>query len=148
MIWISAALVFGFVILGSIALGQFRKRVRRRAVRPAEGEAVLLTASGLSARVFVDRDLLAGPRAGAINRSRVDLLLSQNRLLAATHHGRLLELTEQSGGSVRNTGPDRLVIEGQRPGKGAKVRIEVLCDRAEEWARAAEGAIHTTRSAV
>jgi len=148
VIWISAALVFGLAIVGSFGLGQFRKSVRRRAVRPGEGEQVLLTASGLSARVFVDRDLLAGPRAGTINRSRIDLLLSQDRLLVASHHGRLLELTERTGGSVRSTGPNRLVIEGQRPGQGARVRIEILCDRAEEWARAAEGAIHTSRSAA
>ena len=146
MIWISAALVFTLACLGGFLVQVSRRRRRASGARPREGERVVMAAEGLSSRVFVDQDLLGGPSAGGINRTHADLLLTPERLVVSTHHGRLLELTSGSGGSVRNTGPNRLVIEGTLG--QVKIRVEALCDQAEQWSRAAEQAIHTSRSAA
>ncbi len=146
MIWISAALVFVLTCLGGFLMQASRKRRRTRAAQPREGEEVVMAAEGLSSRVYVDKDLLGGPTAGGVNRAHANLMLTQDRLVVSTHHGRLLELTSGSGGSVRNTGPNRLVIEGSLG--QVKIRVEALCDQAEQWARAAEQAIQTSRSAA
>jgi hypothetical protein len=148
MIWISLGLVFALACLGGGGVHLFRQRNRRRASTVREGEQVILRADAVSARIYVDKDLLGGPSSGGINRAQTDLVLTRDRLLVATHQGRLLELTPQTGGSVRNTGPNRLVIEGQQPGQGVKVRIELLTDQAEQWASAAEDALKTSRSAA
>lgn len=113
-----------------------------------DGEKPLLRLDGITARIYVDRDLLGGPTSDGVNRAAADVVLTPRRLLVATHQGRLLELTQQTGGSVRNTGPNRLVIEGQRPGDGPIIRVELLTDQAETWAVQAAATLNTSRSAA
>ncbi len=143
----------GFVIVGVSVLGmglltatlRRRNRVRASAVPP---DQVLREARGIPARVFVDRDVLGGPQARRTNRSKADLVLTQGRLLVATHHGRVLELTPPHPGSVRCTGPKRLVLEGNRLRKEGllKVRVELICHDAEAWVDLAERELGASRS--
>jgi hypothetical protein len=66
------------------------------------------------------------------------MVLSEQRLILATGHGRVLEISAERPGSVRCTGPRRLVIEGQHPSGRAEVRAEMAIDDAEGWQQAAE----------
>ena len=116
MLWISIGLVFGLACLGGAAVHASRRSSRQKASRLMDGEKPLLRLDGVTARIYVDRDLLGGPTSDGVNRALADVVLTPRRLLVATHQGRLLELTQQTGGSVRNTGPNRLVIEGPRRG--------------------------------
>jgi hypothetical protein len=146
---LSALLVFVAAIGLGFALQLSRKRARAEATR-IEGEPVVLETRGVTARVFVDQTMLAGPQAGKVNRAPADLILTPERLLVATHQGRLLELKKGSGGSVRCTGPGRLVLEGRKPRAKAemKIRVEVLTDKAEQFASRAHELLQTSRSAV
>ena len=81
---------------------------------------------------------------------RADLSLSDARLLIATHHGRVLELTREQPGAVRCTGPRRLVIEGarQRADGPMSVRAELIVDDAERWAEEAAARIGARQIAL
>ncbi len=130
------------VVVSVLGLGVFSTMLRkRRRVRAADvPDAHLLRAARkLPARVFIERSVLGGPQAGRTNRGQADLVLTNGRLLVATHQGRVLELTPERPGSVRCTGPRRLVIEGGRLLKEGelKVRVELICDEAEAWAQLA-----------
>lgn len=127
-----------------------RSRRRRNAGRLLPGEQLLRRADGVSARVFVERDLLAGPRAHGINQAKADVILTDKRLTLATHHGRLLEITREVGGSVRCVGPRRLVIEvDPLHSKGSnKLRAELVLDDAEAWAQDAERQLGTQKAAL
>ncbi|MCP4809017.1 MAG: hypothetical protein GY913_23570 [Proteobacteria bacterium] len=141
-----AVLVVAIVLMMLVNLNRSRQRTRAATV----DEPVMLEARGVTARIFVDASVLAGPAAGKINRAQADLVLTGARLLIATHHGRLLELDANNGGSVRCTGPGRLVIEGERRRVGgpSKVRVEILTSDAELWASTAQQAIGSSRSAL
>lgn len=132
--------VFLTLALGGalVALQQRLRRARSTSL-PAREDSLRLV-RGVPSSVFVERDVLGGPKAGRPNRSEADLVLSPLRLLVATRHGRVLELTRERPGSVRCTGPRRLVIEGERPGepRGVKVRVELILDDAATWADAAQ----------
>ncbi len=118
------------------AVARKRRRVQASSIPDAH---VLRAARKLPARVFVERSVLGGPQAGRTNRGQADLVLTEGRLLVATHQGRVLELTRDRPGSVRCTGPRRLVIEGSRLQKEGEVlvRVELICQEAEDWAQVA-----------
>ena len=145
------AIILSFAILagfgGLMTLG--RRQRRRRASQVPDHEVVKI-ARGVPARVFVDQDVLEGPRKGVINRSPADLVLTADRLIIATRHGRVLELTKANPGSVRCTGPRRLIIEGERLRKSGsmKVRLELIVDDAEVWAAMTVERLESARSAM
>ncbi len=146
-----AFLVVAIVVtfLGAlVAVSRQRRRERAGAV-PA-GERVVREARNCGSRVFVSTDVIGGPRAGRINRSPADLVMTDKRLLIATRHGRVLELTAGTGGSVRCTGPRRLVVEGDRPQKDGvmHVRAELIVNDADVWAALAAERLDTTTRAL
>ncbi|HJN75469.1 MAG TPA: hypothetical protein QGF58_16185 [Myxococcota bacterium] len=144
------SILFAFAVAATLAglLKLSRKRARENAA--TVDEALLLEARAVPARVFLDHDILGGPTAGKINRAAADLVLTAQRLVVATHQGRILELRKDQGGSVRSTGPGRLVIEGvrMRSGGNSKVRIELHLMESEDWARSAAAALATSKSAL
>ena len=135
----SALITFGIFSSFSGGLALYRRFRREAGARLPDGEALVKQVRGASARVFVERDVLGGPKSMSINSTRADLSMSDARLVVATHHGRVLELTRDQPGSVRCTGPRRLVIEGARQrGDGPmRVRAEVIVDDAERWVQEA-----------
>ncbi len=131
----------GFLVVAAslVGLGLVSAWVRRhRRVKAADipDGLVRKQARKVPARVFVDKDVVGGPQAGRTNRSQADLVMTEGRLLVATHQGRVLELTRRNPGSVRCTGPRRLILEGERIQKKGvmKVRVELICDEAQAWA--------------
>jgi len=145
------AILLSFAILAGLAgaMTLSRRQRRLRASRVPDNEVVKI-ARGVPARLFVDQDVLDGPRKGIINRSPADLVLTASRLIVATRHGRVLELTRANPGSVRCTGPRRLIIEGERLRKqgSMKVRLELIVDEAELWSAMAAERLESARSAV
>jgi len=134
---ISIGIVFGTLAVTRFAIEKKRARRRLQATQ-VPANLVVKAARGVTARVFVDQDILDGPKANVINNTPADLVLTDDRLIVATRHGRVLEVSSGAG-SVRCTGPRRLVIEGERLRKNGpmKVRIEALVDDAEGWAASA-----------
>lgn len=132
------AIVFGFLAVAR-GITEYGRRRRRLQASRIPDDLVVKMVRGVGARVFVDKDMIDGPKAGVINNTPADLVLCADRLIVATRHGRILELTPGAG-SVRCTGPRRLVIEGERLRKHGpmKVRIEALVDDAEQWAELAQ----------
>lgn len=142
------------VITATIALGgavTWTRRVRRHeATRLGADESVLRLARGVTARLYVEEDVLGGPEAGVANLMPADLLLTPRRLVIGTHQGKMLEITPGTEASVRMTGPRRLVIEGSRPRMSGplRVRAELLLDEPEAWVAAAHEHLGTTTSAL
>ncbi len=131
------AIVFGFMVVARVAT-EWRRSQRRAQASKIPDHLVVKMVRGVSARVFVDREIIDGPKPGVINNTPADLVLCADRLIVATRHGRVLEVTPGKG-SVRCTGPRRLVIEGSRLRKDGmmNVRVEALVEGAEEWAELA-----------
>ncbi|MCB9741094.1 MAG: hypothetical protein H6741_29610 [Alphaproteobacteria bacterium] len=146
---LSLGIVLAVVIALTAGLQLYRGAVRRRAATPPQGEAIQRQAQSIAARIFVDRSIFNGPQARKTNRAPADLVLTPERLLVATHHGRILELTRGNPGFARCTGPRRLVIEGQRPMKdgAVQVRVELILDAAEQWAAESAKALGSQEAA-
>lgn len=146
----SALITLGIFSAFGGGLSLYRRLRRESGARLPDGEALVRQARGASARVFVERDVLGGPRSMSVNTTRADLALSDTRLVVATHHGRVLELTRDQPGAVRCTGPRRLVIEGarQRADGPLSVRAELIVDDAERWAEEASARIGARQRAL
>lgn len=143
-----------FVLMTTLALGgavTWTRRIRRlEATQPADDEAVLRVARGVTIRLYVEQDVPGGPAAGVANLMPADLMLSPRRLIVGTHQGKMLEITPGADASVRTTGPRRLVIEGNRPRMGGpmRVRAELLLDEPEAWVADAHRHLGTATSAL
>ncbi|MEY3212579.1 MAG: hypothetical protein RIT28_3060 [Pseudomonadota bacterium] len=148
--FISALITFGIFSTFGGGLSLYRRLRRQSGARLPAGEPLVRQVQGASARVFVERDVLGGPKSMSVNSTRADLSMSDARLLIATHHGRVLELTRDQPGAVRCTGPRRLVIEGarQRADGPMRVRAEVIVDDAERWAQEAAARIGARQIAM
>ncbi len=142
---VALLVVFGMVLGAGGLVAVSRNRRRARAGSVPEGDTLLREARDCGSRVFVSTDVIGGPSADRINRSPADLVLTDKRLLVATRHGRVLEITVGAPGSVRCTGPRRLVIEGERPQRDGvmHVRAELIVPDAEVWAALAAEQLQT-----
>jgi hypothetical protein len=112
-----------------------RRRRRRAGARLPDGDPEQRRAEGLPARIFSDRSLPGGPKAGGINRDRADLLLGQRTVVLSTGDGRILDLGPGLSAEARCVGPKRLVLEADHRSGRARLRVELLVDDAEGWAR-------------
>ena len=87
-------------------------------------------------------NVLPGMNPSRANRTRGDLVLTDDRFLLVSGRGTLADLRPGVGRrftSVRTTGPGRLIIEGDRPGTqgvSAQFRIEIHSDDAPAWVEA------------
>ena len=118
-------------------------RRRARAAALPEGEAPLRQQSGVGGRIFADRSLPGGLKAGTINRVQATLVLSDQRLLVCTRHGRVLELTPERPGEARCVGPKRVVLEGAHPSGRARLRVELVLDAGEAWVEQVRATLQT-----
>ncbi len=141
MLWLKWILTFGIVLGGliglNLALRAQRNWRRSGGATLPSGEPQLRAAAGLSARLFTDKSLSSGFQPGGGTRGKADLVMSGQRLVLATGHGRVLEIRPDLPGQVRFAGPRRLVVEGLHPSGRARVRAELVVDDAEGWAEAA-----------
>ena len=133
---LSAVLLFAALVLVGGLLHGYRKIRRDRGARVPADEEVVLEVDQVSVRLYVNRSIPGGPSAPG-GRDRARLVLTDKRLLLCTGHGRVLEIHGEQGGSVRSTGPGRLVIEGMHPSGRADVRAELTVQDAEQWQAAA-----------
>jgi hypothetical protein len=145
---LSAILLFAALVVVGGLLHGYRKLRRDRGARIPDGEQVVLEVDRVSVRLYVNRSIPGGPSAPG-GRDRARLVLTQERLLLCTGHGRVVEINSEQGGSVRSTGPGRLVIEGMHPSGRADVRAELTVQNAEQWqACAAHLSTQTPRRVV
>ena len=134
--------VLALLVALNFSFRVIRNQRRARAAAIPAGAAPRREARKIPSRVFVDKDIPGGPRAGGINRDPADLILTSDELLVATGLGLVLRIDRSRGGSARTTGPRRLVVEGLHPQSGVKVRAELLLDDAEGWAQDISGLAH------
>ena len=133
---LSNAVVFGALMVVAVLFQAWRASRRNRGARLDPSETVLRETEAIAVRLYVNRNIPGGPRAPG-GRDRGRMVLSDQRLILTTGHGRVLEIRSDRSGSVRCTGPRRLVIEGQHPSGRADVRVELAIDDAEGWQQAA-----------
>jgi len=133
---VSALILFAALVVVGGLIHSWRKLRRDRAAHLPDGEVVLRDADQVSVRLYVNRSIPGGPSAPG-GRDRARIVLSDKRLLVCTGHGRVLEINAEQAGSVRCTGPRRLVIEGMHPSGRADVRAELAVDDSEGWQEAA-----------
>ena len=133
---LSFAIVLGALVVVAVLFQAWRSSRRNRGARLDPAEAVIRQTEDIAVRLYVNRNIPGGPRAPG-GRDRGRMVLSDQRLILTTGHGRVLEIRSDRPGSVRCTGPRRLVIEGQHPSGRADVRAEVAIDDAEGWQAAA-----------
>lgn len=137
--WILSILV---VFVGMVAVAGLARWVRRReraAAVDVGNQPVLREAVDVSVRLVVDHNAPGGLRAGTNYRSEGHLRLTPDRLLLATNHGRVLELTATSGGRVRAPGPRMMILEGPHPSGRANVRVELVIDGERDWLALLQG---------
>lgn len=135
-LFVSFLIAIGILIVINAA-SRWRANARRaRAAHLPPGDAVVRRADRVQTRIFVDKTMPSGPKAGGISRDPATLLLGTHHLVLSTGHGRILEIGPDRPGEARCVGPKRLVIEGAHPSGRAQLRVELLLDDAEGWAAA------------
>lgn len=139
-------MVMGLSLVGGM-VHLWRGHRRAQGARLQAGEAATRDVDQLSVRLYIDKSLAGGPRAPG-GRDRARMVVSETRFVLSTGHGRVLEIGEDRPGSVRCTGPRRLVVEGLHPSGRARVRAELVVDDAEGWQAAAEKVPGTQRAAI
>ena len=139
MAWTWAAAI-AVVVGGVLALGLLgallRAWRRKSAARLPDGVVALREAIDVPTRLFVDRTVPGGPKAGVINRRAAWLVLAADRFVLATYDGRVLDLHPGVQATARCTGPRRLVIMGRTAAGRVSLRAELLVADAEAWADA------------
>jgi len=133
---LSVVIVFGALVVFATLFNAWRKSRRTRGAALPDGEDAVREVEDAAVRLYVNQSIPGGPRAPG-GRDRARLVMSGQRLILATGHGRVLEIRSDRPGSVRCTGPRRLVVEGQHPSGRADVRAELAVDDAEGWQEAA-----------
>ena len=132
--WVVALAVLVAGAFGFMAFERWRRAQRRAmAATPPDDETVLRLAEGRPTRLYVDRNLPTGAAAGLVNLTSTTLVLTEARLILATHHGRVLEATARSSIAFRTVGPRRLVAEGLHPDGQTHVRLEIVVDDPDAW---------------
>jgi hypothetical protein len=135
----------GIVVLAVAVVGAVMRGwtwwLRERAVRSVPADQIRRAARGVSLRVMVrGSHALPGMNPARANRTRGDLILTDDRFVLASGRGTLADLRAGAGRrftSARTTGPGRLVIEGDRPGPHGEpglFRVEIFHPDAEAWA--------------
>lgn len=131
---ITLTLILGAAATVGATIRASRKRARLRATGLPESAMVWRVSRALPGRLTLERSVVGGPRGGGwINRGPVDLVLTDRQLIAATWHGRVLVIDREHPGRVSNTGPSRLVLEGEHPSGETRVRLEILAEDAQGW---------------
>lgn len=133
---LSLFLVLGSLVAVATVFQAWRKSRRTRGAALPDGETILREVEEAAVRLYVNQSIPGGPRAPG-GRDRARLVLSSERLILATGHGRVIEVRADRPGKVRCTGPRRLVVEGMHPSGRADVRAELAVDDAEGWQSAA-----------
>jgi hypothetical protein len=132
--WIVAFAVALALAGGVLAFERWRRAQRRAtAATPPQDEVVMRLDEGRATRFYVSRNLPTGARAGLVNLTSTTLVLTEARLIMATHHGRVLEATPLTPIAFRCVGPRRLVAEGMHPDGKTTVRLEIIIDEPEAW---------------
>jgi hypothetical protein len=134
---VSTATALGIVLLALVVLNLAARgwRARRRALsaRMDGGEPTLRHRTGVSARIFVDKTVRGGPKAGGINQDSATLVLSAQRLIVASQWGRVLMINGDRPGDLRWVGPGRMVVEGLHPNGRARCRVELILADVDTW---------------
>lgn len=139
------SLIVAAAVLAGLLVRAWRWRKRQRGTRLPHEAAPEREARRLPGRLFVETTIVGGPKAGGFTRVLADLVIGpsglmgldgtgQRVLLAATQHGRVLQIDPARPGRGFCTGPGRLVLEGMHPSGLSRVRLEVMVDDAEAWA--------------
>lgn len=129
-------------------------RIRRAALANIPRDSIQREAYGVHARAFVSgASGFRGISSRYLNRVKIDVLLTEDRFVMVSGRGVLLDIGFVKGRrfqSVRCTGPQRLVIEGDVPGVSVagSYRFELVLDDAQEWARALEPLVEPNGDAL
>jgi len=130
-VW-SVAIVFGGVVLVAAIVRQIQSGKRYVSVQGL-GE-VLAEATDIALTMSVDKTVSGVFRPGKRYRAKGHMVLLSQRLVLATHEGRVLDLQPTLDTQVRSAGPRRLVLEGPHPSGKARVRAELILDNEAHWA--------------
>jgi len=113
---------------------------RQRSLRSIPSGEILHMARGVSVRVMVQGPTgMPGIKQRRGNRTRGDLVLTEDRFLITSRRGTLADIrvgTSRLLSSVRCPGPDRLIIEGDVPravGRVGLYRFEIVVTDADAW---------------
>jgi hypothetical protein len=139
--WRTWFIVVAIIFLGGAGLKWLQSTRRRRAVQKIQETPIRIT-HGVYARVMVRGMTFRGFRSGHQTKTTVDMVLTQKRLLVVSNRGTLFDIRAEAArgriGSVRCTGPGRLLFEGERQEaskKATNYRVEISLSTATSWAQ-------------
>ena len=72
---------------------------------------------------------------GQAFRLKGKIVLSQDRLILGTPIGRVIEISAGIPGQAKALGLQRLLIIGQHPSQTGEIRVELVIENEEKWAR-------------
>lgn len=130
---LAVAIVVGGVVVVNLVARALRNRRRAQAAALPDGEAAIRRVDGVSLRLFVDRTLPGGPKAGGVSNAQCTLVLTAQRFLISSDWGRVVEIRADLPGEIRWTGPGRVVVEASHPSGRARARAELLLKDGDAW---------------
>lgn len=137
--------VFGLLAVVGVGVKTYYRLRRRMVLRAVQGDLVK-SASAVSARISVEGRQFHGFRPGYSTRTWLEMKLTTQQFVVVTNRGVLFDISADGErgriGSIRCTGPGRIVFEGERGelnGKPTRYRVEATMPTASEWVRALDG---------
>lgn len=134
-------IVLAIIFVGGAGLKWFQSLRRRRAIQKVKATPIRI-AHGVYARVMARGMTFRGFRSGRQTRTKVDMVLTQKQLLVVSNRGTLFDIRAGAAkgriGSVRCSGPGRLLFEGERQEaskKATSYRVEISLPTATSWAQ-------------
>ena len=145
VLWIGLLVVLGLLAVIGVCVKTYYLFRRRVALRSVQGELVR-SASAISARISVEGRRFRGFRPGFSTRTWLEMKLTTQQFVVVTNRGVLFDVSVDGErgriGSIRCTGPGRIVFEGERremKGKATRYRVEATLPTASEWVKALDG---------
>lgn len=139
--WRTWFIVVAIIFLGGAGLKWLQSARRRRAVQKIQETPVRIS-HGVYARVMAKGKTFRGFRSGHQTKTTVDMVLTKKQFLVVSNRGTLFDIRAEAArgriGSVRCTGPGRLLFEGERQEankKTTKYRVEISIPTATAWAQ-------------
>ena len=99
-------------------------------------EEVVSVADGIALHIIPTHTVTSILRAGQAFRMKGRLVMSQDRVVLGTPIGRVIEISRAIPARATALGLQRLLIIGQHPSQKGEIRVEMVIEDEERWAKA------------
>ena len=135
MIAIAISFSLATVIFMRVALFMYHRWRVYKSTELYEHEDILAVCDRVAMHIIPTGTVTSLLQAGRTFRLRGKIVMSQERLILGSPIGRIIEISAHSPGQAKALGTQRLLIIGQHPSQSGEIRVELVIEDEQKWAR-------------